>query len=298
MNRRVRLLFLVIAGAAAPMLAAQQRATDTAANPLAGSPAAIAAGNRLFQQTCAGCHSDPNRAPSLSTGRFVHGSEDAQIAQTIRTGVPGLQMPPFSGLTTEQVWQLVSFVRSLSGSIATSGSDASAVLGAGAGGDAALGETLFFGRSGCASCHEVNGRGGIVGPDLSSAGLVAGQALRQKILDPGNPSAPADGGRGGRGGARPLVVVVRTKDGREIRGVRRNEDTFSLQMVDESGRLHLLEKSGLDSVRYENRSLMPGDYATRLSVLELQNLVAYLGTLKGRDGHREAAATPDRWSLL
>ena len=32
------------------------------------------------------------------------------------------------------------------------------------------------------------------------------------------------------------------KDGREIRGVRRNEDTFSLQMVDASGQLHLLDK--------------------------------------------------------
>jgi alcohol dehydrogenase (cytochrome c) len=150
---------------------------------------------------------------------------------------------------------------------------------------------LFFGRGGCATCHEVNGRGGTVGPDLSSAGLIPAEALRRKILDPSNPAPSADG-RGGRGGARPLVVVARMKDGREVRGVRRNEDTFSLQMVDETGRLHLLEKSALSSVRYENRSLMPGDYATRLSDPDLQNLVTYLTMRKGRDGSVGATGSP------
>jgi len=265
---------------------AQQRPADTATNPLAGNPAAIAAGERLFQQTCAVCHADLNRAPSLATGAFVHGGEDSQLAQTIRTGVPGSQMPPFAGLTTDQVWQLVSYVRSLSGATSTAG------VGAGAGsavpvvGDPTAGETLFFGRGGCAACHEVNGRGGTVGPDLSAAGQATAAALRQKILDPSNPLPPPGGGRG----ARPLVVVARAKDGREIRGVRRNEDTFSLQMVDGSGQLHLLEKPELAGVRYENRSLMPGDYATRLSDAELQDLVAYLARLKGRDASRTAAA--------
>ena len=54
------------------------------------------------------------------------------------------------------------------------------------------GETLFFGKAGCASCHEVNGRGGIVGPDLSNAGRLSADALRQKIVDPStnlNPGA-------------------------------------------------------------------------------------------------------------
>ena len=67
----------------------------------------------------------------------------------------------------------------------------------------------------------------------------------------------------------PATVVVKTRDGREIRGVRRNEDTFSLQMVDASGQLHLLDKLQLASVAVENTSLMPGDYATRLSAAEI-----------------------------
>src|SRR5690242_10421471 len=75
------------------------------------------------------------------------------------------------------------------------------------------GEALFFGKAACASCHEVNGRGGIVGPDLSNAGRLSAEALRQKIVDPNANSNP-----GGRGG--PSTIVARTKDGKEIRGIR------------------------------------------------------------------------------
>src|SRR4051794_38099606 len=37
-------------------------------------------------------------------------------------------------------------------------------------------------------------------------------------------------------------IVVRTEDGREIRGVRVNEDTFSVQLLDDRGALHSFDK--------------------------------------------------------
>jgi mono/diheme cytochrome c family protein len=37
------------------------------------------------------------------------------------------------------------------------------------------GEALFFGKAGCGTCHEVNGRGGVMGPDLSAAAWLAPQ---------------------------------------------------------------------------------------------------------------------------
>jgi alcohol dehydrogenase (cytochrome c) len=138
---------------------------------------------------------------------------------------------------------------------------------------AAAGEALFFGKAGCASCHEVNGRGGVAGPDLSGAGQTSPEVLREKILNPTG-----------------STIVAKTKDGREIQGVRRNEDTFTLQIVDASGQLHLLDKMKLAEVRRENRSLMPRDYAARLATVELQNLIAYLSGLKGRDMGKTAAA--------
>src|SRR5262245_23500075 len=120
----------------------------------------------------------------------------------------------------------------------------------------APGEDLFFGKAGCAGCHEVNGRGGVTGPDLSAAGTRSPEELSAKLRNPNI----AAGGRGG-----PSTVIAQMRDGREIRGVRRNEDTFTLQMVDASGQLHLLDKASLAQVRYENRSLMPADAASRLS---------------------------------
>ena len=78
-----------------------------------------------------------------------------------------------------------------------------------------------------------------------------------------------------------MTIVAKTRDGKEIRGVRRNEDTFSLQMVDASGQLHLLDKLALASVTVENRSLMPDDFDKRLSASEIDSLVAYLARAAG-----------------
>ncbi len=205
-------------------------------------------------------------------------------------------MPPFRGLTDEQIWQIVVYLRTLSG-VRTGDPAANATTSRG---NRASGETLFFGKANCASCHQVNGRGGIVGPDLSTVARAPADALRQKILNPATPfAAPPAGGRGGpvgRGGAaaRPLVTVAKTKDGREIRGVRRNEDTFSLQMVDASGTLHLLDKLQLADVRVENTSLMPGDYGTKLAAGEIDDLVAYLSTLRERDLTIASTSTANR----
>ncbi|HUQ94693.1 MAG TPA: PQQ-binding-like beta-propeller repeat protein [Bryobacteraceae bacterium] len=138
------------------------------------------------------------------------------------------------------------------------------------------GEVLFFGKASCALCHEVNGRGGIVGPDLSNAGRLSADAIRQKIVDAStNPNFGAT--------RRPKTIVARTKEGKEIRGIRRAEDTFSLHILDASGKLFRLDKRDLVSATIEQRSLMPGDFAQRLSEAEIESLVAYLRARTGRD---------------
>ena len=154
------------------------------------------------------------------------------------------------GFTDTQIWQLVSYIRSLQGP-APSAEPAAPTTG-----DIAAGEGLFFGRAACATCHEVNGRGGVLGPELSNAGRLSPAALQQKIVDPAAPQPAAGGRGGGRGGAPTVTVVVKMQDGREIRGVRRNEDTFSLQMIDASGQLRLLDKTKLASVTVDTGSLI------------------------------------------
>ena len=287
MSNEFKYLLLTAVALSVGVLFAQQ--SDTVQNPLASSPTAAAEGQRLFNQTCQTCHGpaaqgDRDRGgPALNTSSLAHGNAPADLFRNIRTGIPGTQMPPFARLTDEQVWQLVTYIHSLQG-----GAPAAGAAGAmtPVEGDIAAGEALFFGKAACSSCHEVNGRGGIVGPDLSNAARLGPNTLRQKIIAPSEPLPPpagARGGGGGRGAPPPVTIVAKTADGREIRGVRRNEDTFSLQMVDQSGQLHLFDKLKLASVTVENKSLMPGDYAKRLTPAELTNVVSYLQMQRERD---------------
>ena len=97
----------LVVACATLLLFASLRAGDQQTAP-------AAAGATLFQRSCASCHNVEGRAPSLATGVFTHGSEDAQIAQTIRAGVPGTQMPPFQALSADEIRQLVAYIRSLS----------------------------------------------------------------------------------------------------------------------------------------------------------------------------------------
>lgn len=263
---------------------AQEHIPQNAKNPFAGNAAAIAAGSKLYEQACQGCHGGEakggERAPALAGGNFRRGNLDGEIFLNIRNGIPSTQMPPFKRLTTDQVWQLVSYIRSLS-AVAPVNTETVA-------GNLLAGEQLFFGKANCAACHEINARGANVGPDLSNAGQHSAEMLRQKILNPATATNPnARGRRRAPGGS---IVVVKTKDGRVIRGVRRSEDTFSMVMVDATGKLQLLEKKNLADIRTETGSLMPSDYRQKLSEVEIQNLVAYLKSCSGRDFAKTAEA--------
>ena len=76
------------------------------------------------------------------------------------------------------------------------------------------------------------------------------------------------------------TLRVVTKDGRRITGVRRNEDTFSIQLLDQREEIHMFLKKELREVIYEKRSLMPEYTEQILSDKELQNLLAYLDGLR------------------
>jgi alcohol dehydrogenase (cytochrome c) len=298
--------FAIVAGSLAALtmaVAAQQ--SDTTRNPLGTAAAAIAAGQRLYDQGCAGCHAagaqGSDRAPAL-TGPFAHGGEDGDLFHSIREGVPGTAMTAHPGLNDQQTWQLVSYIRSLAGSAPP------VSAGRGSSGDATAGRAVFV-RADCGACHEIDGVGGLVGPDLSTAARYGADALRRKILDPDQAiAAPAAPGPP-RPAARPLTITARLKDGTTIRGVRRSEDTFTLQIVSLDNRLHLLDKSALAAIEVENRSVMPHDFATRLPAADLANLVAYLSSRRERDASHapmrlggvtaerlaNAAAEPQNW---
>ena len=257
------------AQAAAP--AAEQR------NPLAGDASAIRSGAVLFRQECVFCHGvgarGGMRGPDLTTGSWNHGGADPDLARTIADGVPGTAMPPHK-LNTDEIWQLVSYLRTLQQAPAP------------AAGDAQRGEALFFGAGGCASCHMVNGRGGRLGPELSTVGSARPRAyLVESIRQPAR-HLTENHGFGDSVSLRYDTVTAVTADGRTIVGVPMNEETFTLQLMDASERIHSLDKKALKSVRHENRSLMPAYDTSRLSNVDLDNLLAYLQSL------RTASAVP------
>ena len=261
---------------------AQEHTPEREKNPFAGNAEAAAAGQKTFEQACQACHGGggrgSERGPALTSGRFTRGGLDGEIFLNIRNGIKGTPMPGFAGLKQEQVWQLVTFVRNISGSAAVTGEKVA--------GNAAAGEQLFFGKANCVSCHGVNARGGIVGPDLSTAGRLPAERLQAKVL---NPSGPPAGGRR-RGDTGSVVVTARTKDGRILRGMRTADDSFTVHLMTAAGERHMLSKAALAELRAEAGTLMPSDYGTRLNPGEVRDLVAYLKTLEARDLTKTAAA--------
>src|SRR5262245_51182877 len=116
--------FIIYAGAAT----AAQQPSDAAAlkNPVPVNAASLAAGKKLFSTNCAPCHGVTGvgdgkagellnpRPANLTDATWKHGGSEAEIFTTIRDGAKGTGMKGFGGrLTTQELWQLVNYVRSL-----------------------------------------------------------------------------------------------------------------------------------------------------------------------------------------
>lgn len=138
-------------------------------------------------------------------------------------------------------------------------------------GDQAKGKEYYETKGGCAACHIVRGRGGILGPDLTDIGSRRSPAyLREALIDPG--AAVPEGF---------LVVSVSTRDGKKMRGIRANEDSFTIQLRDSNNVYHSFRKSDLTDLKKEfDVSLMPG-YRDVLAAKEIDDLVSYLAGLRG-----------------
>ena len=272
-GRAYPVFFLMLTSLMAAWAFAQQtNMPDAQKNPFAGDPAAIAAGRTLYQQTCQACHGGEargDRGPALDSGNFRHGGEDSELFRTIRTGVPGTQMPAFPLLPADNVWRIITYLRSLNANSA----QANEVVT----GNAGAGEATFWGKGGCGHCHEVNARGMDIGPDLSDAGKNSASYLRGMIMDP-NAARPNL-----RRWFGPSAVSIKTRKGEEVTGMKRAEDNYTLLMTDMSGKLRRFDRNDILTENAETKSLMPDNYSQLLSPAEVQDLVAYLKSLKSRD---------------
>jgi putative heme-binding domain-containing protein len=244
---------------------------EPARNPFGSDPKAITQGAVLFRQECVFCHGvaarGGMRGPDLTTGSWSHGGSDADLARTISAGVPGTAMPS-NQLTTDEIWQIVAYLRTLEQPVAATN------------GDQRRGEALFFGAARCSSCHIVNGRGGRLGPELSTVGSARSRAYIVESIREPNRQLTQNRVFGESVSLKYDTVTAVTADGRTIVGVPMNEDTFTVQVMDMSERIHSLEKKSLKSIRHEDRSLMPSYDTGRLSNADLDDLVVYLQSLR------------------
>jgi putative heme-binding domain-containing protein len=246
-------------------------------NPFAGNQDAVDEGRGLYNSTCTSCHGANGAAGEFGPGLAIPGrsyarTTDSQIFDAVKTGIAGTPMPAHaSKLNDDQIWKVTAYVRGLRGT----------AIDAPSPGDVAAGEVVFWSKGDCGSCHMVKGRGSIVGPDLSQ---LASLRKTNSIIDA---LTKEQHQVYGPGGAQPhaltplpvwRVVRVTTANGKSVRGVLRNEDSFSLQVMGLDQQLHLFDRSRVKVV-YEPKGLMPTDYDKRLSKMEFDNLLAYLTRL-------------------
>ncbi len=265
--RVVVLVFVCLAIAAQ---AAEQR------NPFAGSAKAAKAGEYEFRINCALCHGlgarGGGRGPDLTRAQKRYAHTDAEMFQTISNGIPGTAMPANGtngqgvGMTDEEIWQIVTYIRSQE--VKASAQPA---------GNAARGKELFFGDANCSLCHMINGKGGRLGPELTSVGA---SRTREAIIDSvRDPSRRLAWGLTEATKEFPQeyeTVTVVTADGEQIKGVTLNEDSFSVQIMDTSEEIHLLEKEKLRSFQKSRESAMPKYGVDLLSDKDLDDIVAFL----------------------
>jgi len=239
----------------------------------AGSPAMAAEdGKKIFDGLCVACHGSEGaggEAPSLNRFTLDRAPDDDALRSLIVSGIQN-RMPAMRHLSVDQLRQLADYVRSL-GRTPSAPPD----------GDPRHGGELYT-RLGCGSCHIVAGQGGSVGPVLTEIGALRGaDYLRQAIVDPGAALPRGTLSVPGRDLFQFLPVRVVTGDGREVRGMRMNEDSLTIQLRDTGGQFYSFRKSDLRQLEKQTgKSPMPS-YKDRATPGELIDLVAYLWTLKG-----------------
>ncbi|MBO0798806.1 MAG: c-type cytochrome, partial [Blastocatellia bacterium] len=237
-------------------------------------PNLVSAGRRHFEAHCAACHGADGkggeRGPDIVFADNARRRSAADLSELIRRGIPAAGMPAFQ-LPARELEELVAYVRALS----------TPAIETAVAGDVAAGAAFFFGKGNCSSCHMVNGRGRLLGPDLSE--LAAERTLpeiEQSLRSPGARIAPGFN-----------LISARLRDGRVLRGFVKNESNYDLQLQSLDGKFQLLRRQEIAELIRETTSLMPELEANEE---EVRNLLAYLSRLSGVALTTERSATDSR----
>jgi putative heme-binding domain-containing protein len=222
----------------------------------------VAAGSLLYAKQCQLCHGpngDGVAGIDLRRGQFRRVTSDQDIAGVLASGIASGGMPSFS-FQPNEVNGIIAFIRA---GFDPSGTPVRV-------GDRTRGQAVFENKGRCLTCHRVNGRGLRTAPDLSDIGAQRTPgALQRSLVDPTSAMLPIN---------RPVRAV--TKEGRTIRGRRLNEDTYTVQIIDDEERLVSLEKADLRDYEVGKTSPMP-PASKILTPDEISDVLAYMLSLKG-----------------
>jgi putative membrane-bound dehydrogenase-like protein len=138
-------------------------------------------------------------------------------------------------------------------------------------GDAARGRAVFYSeKAACAKCHRAKGRGGQIGPDLTTIGRIrARRDLLESILFPSASFAR---------GFEPYTIL--TTDGRSLSGILLAETATELRVGIDKENPAAIPVADIEAMRASPTSIMPQDVARQLSPTELADLLAYLQSLQ------------------
>ena len=218
------------------------------------------AGKLLFESHCALCHGMDGRGgrgPSLR--KLIRAADDQALKSLIENGIPP-DMPEAWFLSKGEIASVAAYVRTL-------GNAPQETLP----GDPARGKAVYA-RSGCSACHILAGEGSGFGPDLTEVGARRGSARLRETLENPAKTIPENF----------LLIEATTDSGQTVRGIRLNEDTFSIQLTDQQGNIYSFRKSDLRNLKkLRGETPMPA-YASVFSSTELDDLVKFLAAQRGK----------------
>jgi len=271
-----RVSAVALAFAAAACLSAQIPSTPGTKATIVGSPAAIKAskenpeavarGQQVFGEKCAGCHGatakGTNKAPDLVRSLLaIEDEKGILLSPVIRNGRPDKGMPK-PNMTEDQISDVVAWLHVQT--FAADHRNTYLFLDANTG-DPKKGEVYF--NAHCASCHSATG-------DLKGiGGKYDAHNLQGRWLQPRS---------FGRGAAKSAsTVTVTLADGKVLTGTLDRLDDFNVSFRDAAGDFHSFNRDG-DLPKVEVRDpLKPHTDMLRIYTDDdIHNVTAFLGSLK------------------
>jgi putative membrane-bound dehydrogenase-like protein len=129
--------------------------------------------------------------------------------------------------------------------------------------DSKKGKAVF--EKQCMKCHQLNGRGSIVGPDLAAVQNRPDESLLVDILDPS--STIVAGYR---------AYTVTTQNGKIYTGVLAAETATSIILRRDQGAEDTILRRDIDEMLASSKSLMPEELEKEISPQDMANLFGYL----------------------